>query len=128
MTLTAQFIVILFGGFIFSTGLLMLFNPKKALSILRKAGSSNLINYGEITARLIPAIALVIYSPYSKFPDILNLFGGFMIATSLVLYFVPRRYHHAYSVKWASILSPFHLRLIAPLAFLFGTAVIYAVL
>ncbi|MDG1275803.1 MAG: hypothetical protein P8O16_00895 [Algoriphagus sp.] len=124
----AQFIVILFGAFIFSVGILMLFNPEKALAILRKAGSTNLINYGEITIRLIPAIALVIYAPQSRFPDILKLFGGFMIATSLVLYFVPRRYHHAYLVKWAAILSPFQVRLIAPLAFLFGVAVIYAVL
>jgi hypothetical protein len=124
----AQFIIILFGGFIFSVGLLMLFFPEKALATLRKAGSTNWINYGEITIRLIPAIALVIYAPQSRFPDILKLFGGFMIATSLVLYVVPRRYHHTYSVKWASILSPLQVRLIAPLAFIFGSAIIYSVI
>jgi len=123
----SQFIIFLFGTFIFSVGILMLFFPERALSTLRKAGSTNLINYGEITIRLIPAIALVIYAPYSKFPDILKLFGGFMIATSLVLYFVPRRYHHAYSLKWASKLSPFQVRLIAPFAFAFGVALIYSV-
>lgn len=127
MIFIAQFIIILFGGFIFSVGLLMLFFPENALATLRKAGSTNLINYGEITIRLIPAIALVIYAPYSRFPDILKLFGGFMIATSLVLYFVPKRYHHAYSVNWASILKPNYVRWIAPLAFAFGTAVIYSV-
>jgi len=127
MILIAQFIVILFGTFIFSVGILMLFNPENALATLRKAGSTNLINYSEITIRLVPAIALVIYSSYSRFPDVLNLFGGFMIATSLVLFFVPRRFHHAYSVKWASILSPFQVRLIAPFAFLFGAAIIYSV-
>jgi hypothetical protein len=55
-------VVILFGIFIISVGILMLFNPEKALAALRKAGSTNLINYAEITFRLIPAIALVIYS------------------------------------------------------------------
>jgi hypothetical protein len=126
MILVAQLIIILFGTFIFLVGVLMLFNPDKALATLRKAGSTNLINYGEITIRLIPAIALVVYAPNSKFPDISKLFGGFMIATSLILYLIPRRYHHAYSVKWASKLSPSQVRLIAPLAFVFGAAVIYS--
>lgn len=127
MILTAQLTVILFGVFIISIGILMLFNPEKALATLRKAGSTNFINYAEITFRLIPAIALVIYAPYSRYPEILKLFGWFMIATSIVLYFVPKRFHHAYSVKWASILSPFQVRLIAPLAFIFGASIIYSV-
>jgi hypothetical protein len=127
MILFAQLIVILFGAFILSVGFLMLFIPKKALATLRKAGSTNLINYGEITLRLIPAIALVVCAPYSRFPEILKLFGWFMIATSIVLYFIPKRFHNAYSVKWASILSPFQVRLIAPLAFILGAVLIYSV-
>jgi hypothetical protein len=127
MILLAQYIVILFGIFIISIGILMLFNPEKALANLRKAGSTNLINYAEITIRLIPAIALVIYAPYSRSPEILMGFGWFMIATSLALYFVPRKYHHAYSMKWAGILKPLHARLITPLAFSFGAAMIYSV-
>jgi uncharacterized membrane protein YfcA len=128
MVILATWVVILFGIFIISIGILMLFNPEKALATLRKAGSTNLINYAEITIRLIPAIALVIYSPYSRFPEILKLFGWFMIATSLVLYFVPRKYHHAYSMKWAGILKPIQVRLISPLAFIFGAAMIYSAL
>lgn len=127
MILFAQLTVILFGVFIIFIGILMLLYPEKALATLRKAGSSNFINYAEITIRLIPAIALVIYAPYSRFPEILKLFGWFMIATSIVLYFVPRKYHHAYSMKWAGILKPIHVRLIAPLAFIFGAAMIYSV-
>jgi uncharacterized membrane protein YfcA len=127
MILLAKYVVILFGVFIISIGILMLFLPEKALAILRKAGSNNLINYTEITIRLIPAIALVVYAPYSRSPQILKLFGWFMIATSLVLYFIPRKYHHAYSMKWAEILKPMHVRLIAPLAFIFGAVLIYSV-
>ncbi len=127
MILTAQLTVILFGVFIISIGILMLFNPEKALATLRKAGSTNFINYAEITFRLIPAIALVIYAPYSRYPEILKLFGLFMIATSIVLYFVPRKYHHAYSMKWAGILKQMNVRFIAPIAFIFGAAIIYSV-
>jgi len=127
MVILAKCVIILFGIFIISVGILMLFNPEKALATLRKAGSTNLINYAEITIRLIPAIALVICAPYSRFPEILKLFGWFMIATSLILYFVPRKYHHAYSMKWAGILKPVQVRLISPLAFIFGSAMIYSV-
>jgi hypothetical protein len=127
MVILAKWVVILFDIFIISVGILMLFNPEKALATLRKAGSTNLINYAEITIRLIPAIALVIYSPYSRFPEILKLFGWFMIATSLVLYFISRKYHHAYSMKWAEILKPIQVRLISPLSFIFGSALIYSV-
>jgi len=127
MVILAKCVIILFGIFIISVGILMLFNPEKVLATLRKAGSTNLINYAEITIRLIPAIALVICVPYSRFPEILKLFGWFMIATSLILYFVPRKYHHAYSMKWAGILKPVQVRLISPLAFIFGSAMIYSV-
>ena len=42
--------------------MLMLFKPKRARATLRKAGSTNFINYAEITIRMIPATALIIYA------------------------------------------------------------------
>ena len=57
-----NWIVIFFGAFIIFIGFVMLFRPTKAREILRKAGSTNFINYAEITIRLIPAIALVIFA------------------------------------------------------------------
>jgi hypothetical protein len=105
----------------------MLFAPKKARETLRKAGSTNFINYGEITLRMIPAIGLIIYADYSKYPDVFKLFGWFMLGTSTILYFVPRRLHHAYSLKSADILKPLYFQLISPFAFLFGSVVIYCV-
>jgi hypothetical protein len=127
MMFIAQSVVAMFGFFIIAVGVLMLFYPKKALATLQKAGSTNLINYGEITIRMIPAIALVIYSPQSRFPEILQLFGWFMLATSAVLYVVPRRIHHAYSMKWVKLLKPWHVRSIAPFSFVFGGAILYSI-
>lgn len=57
-----NWIVIFFVAFIIFIGFVMLFRPTKAREILRKAGSTNFINYAEITIRLIPAIALVIFA------------------------------------------------------------------
>jgi uncharacterized membrane protein YfcA len=122
-----KWIVIFFGLFIIFIGFIMLFYPKKARSTLRKAGSTNFINYVEITFRLVPAIALILYSELSKFPDAFQIFGWIMLITSFVLYFVPRKIHHNFSMKSADILKPIYFRLISPFAFLFGGLIIYNV-
>jgi len=127
MVTIAKWTVILFGLFIIYVGFLMLFAPKKARETLRKAGSTNFINYGEITLRMIPAIGLIIYADYSKYPDVFKIFGWFMLGTSIILYFVPRRLHHRYSLKSADILKPLYFQLISPFAFIFGSAIIYCV-
>lgn len=128
MIIIAQYIVIFFGLFFIFAGLLMLFAPKKANAILRKAGSTNLINYAEITIRMIPAIALVIYSDSSKYPEVFKVIGWFMIATSIVLYFVPRQLHHRFSVKAADFLKPICFQLLSPFSILIGIAIMYSVI
>lgn len=107
---------------------LMLFNPKKARATLRKAGSTNFINYAEITIRMIPATALIVYSDFSKFPEVFKIFGWFMLVTSWVLYFVPRQLHYNFSNKSADILKPTYFQLISPLSFIIGVIIIYSVI
>lgn len=128
MTILAKYIVILFGIFLIGAGLLMLLKPAKAREYLRRAGSTNFINYAEISIRMLPAAALVIYSDLARFPMIFKVLGWFMLATSLVLFFVPRRLHHGYALKCADILTPQRFQWISPLSLLFGGAVIYAAL
>jgi len=123
----AKWIVIAFGIFLISAGLLMLFAPKKAREILRKAGSTNFINYAEITIRMIPAAGLILYAEFSKYPTAFKVLGWFMLITSLVLYFVPRRIHHGFSLKAADIIKPLYFQLISPFSFLFGATIIYCV-
>jgi len=128
MVFAAKCIVVLFGFFFFCSGFLMLFTPEKAREILRKAGSTNVINYAEITIRMIPATALIICSEYSRFPEVFRIFGWFMLMTSVVLYFVPRQIHHNFSLKSAEILKPIYFQLIAPFAFIIGCFLIYAIM
>lgn len=124
----AKLTLIVFGFFFIFVGCLMLFKPNTARATLRKAGSTNLINYGEITIRMIPAIALIIFSDESKYPSVFKIFGWFMLATSLVLYFVPKRLHNGFSNKAADILKPLYFQLISPLAALIGIVLINAVI
>lgn len=127
MEILAKWVVILFGIFFISAGFLMLFKPAKAREILQKAGSTPLINYGEITLRMIPAAALILAADLSKFPEVFRIVGWFMLCTSLVLYFVPRQMHHQFSLKAAAVLKPLYFQWIAPFSFLIGGLIIYAV-
>ena len=124
----AKWTIIVFGVFFIFVGGIMLFRPNVARRTLRKAGSTNLINYGEITIRMIPAIALIIFSDYSKYPEFFKLFGWFMLITSFVLYFVPKKLHHNFSNRCADILKPFYFQLISPFAILIGIVLLYSVL
>jgi len=128
MVTAARWVVILFGIFLIGVGFLMLISPKKAREYLRKAASTNFINYFEITISYDSCSSVVIYSDFTKFPEAFRILGWFMLGTSFVLYFVPRKIHHNYALWCAKILKPGYIRLTAPISFLFGSAIIYAVI
>jgi len=121
----AKYVIFLFGLFIIGVGFLMMIKPNKAREILKKAASTNLIHFTELTVRMIPAAAIVIYADVSKYPLFFKLFGWFMIGTSLVLYFVPREYHHKYALCCAKLLKPLYIRLLSPFSFILGGIIIY---
>ncbi len=125
MVLLSKWILILFGIFLIGVAFLMLLYPTKARATIGKAGSTPFINYMEITLRMVPATALVLYADFSNYPILFLVLGWFMLATSLVLYFVPRRLHHQYALKCAALLNPTVIRFISPLSLLFGLFIIY---
>ena len=127
VSIMAKWTVMIFGLFLILVGIMMLVDPERARRTLRKAGSTNLINYGEITIRMIPALALVYSAHLSKYPDFFKIFGSFMLITSLILYLVPKRVHHNYAMRSADILIPNLVRLLSPLSMLFGAILIDAV-
>ena len=114
--------------FFIIVGFAMLFFPNKANQILRKAGSTNLINYGEITIRMIPAASLILYSDFTKCPEIFKIFGWIMLITSFILFFIPKELHHRFSLKSADILKPLYFQLISPVSISIGVFFIYCVL
>jgi hypothetical protein len=76
---------------------------------------------------MIPALGLIGYADFSRFPQVFSVVGWFILGTSVVLYFVPRKWHHSYSLKSAEILKPLYFRLISPFSMLIGLAILYAV-
>jgi uncharacterized membrane protein YfcA len=111
-----RWLVILFGLFFIFVAVIMLTKPRIARETLRKAGSTNFINYAEITLRMIPAIGLILVAEESRSPSLFTIVGWFMLLTSLVLYFVPRKWHHHFSNKAANVLKPIYFQIISPFA------------
>ena len=121
----AKWIIILFGFFIIGSGFLMLLKPKIAREKLRRFASTNFTNYTEITIRMIIGIALILYSDFCKYQEAFEIFGWFMLITALILYCVPRKWHHEFSMKSADVIKPFYFRIISPFALLLGGLIIY---
>ncbi len=126
--LIAKGFVAIFGIYLICAGMLMLFRPEKARSILRKAGSTNLINYTELSLRMVPAVGLILSAEYSKFELFFKLLGWFMFISSIIIMIIPRQMHHQYSIKSAEILKPKYFQLISPFSILFGVILIYAIM
>ncbi|WP_188363189.1 hypothetical protein [Flavobacterium orientale] len=124
----ARVTLIAFGIFFILTGGLMLFKPNTARAILRKVGSTNFINYAEITIRMIPAVAFLIVAEQVQYTTFFKLAGWFMLLTSFVLYFVPRTLHHAFSNRCADFLKPVYFQMIAPFSMLIGGLLLCSVL
>ncbi|MFQ5564320.1 MAG: hypothetical protein ACE5FO_12215 [Parvularculaceae bacterium] len=121
-----QLLVILFGLWLIVVGVLMAAKPQTALRCLGKAASTNVINYAELTLRLIAGLALALYAEFSRFPEIFRIVGWFVVATSGILYFVPRPWHARYAVWWAENLTASIVRLLAPVSIAGGVFLIYA--
>lgn len=126
LVILSRIIITVFGLFIAGVGVLQAFKPARALSILTQAGSTNLINYGELLIRMIPGGALIIYAPFSRLQDIFFYLGWILVITSVVLILIPRRIHHQYALLCASLLPPSRMRFLAPASILYGCVLIYA--
>ena len=127
MTTAAQWLVILSGGWLIAVGALMFASPQTALGYLSKAASTNLINYLEISLRMISGLALVMCADSSEFPAVFLFSGLFVVATSAVLFCVPRKWHARYAVWWSKKPTAPYVRLTSPFALAAGVLLIYAV-
>ncbi len=124
----AQWLVLASGAWLIAVSFLMIFNPKTALGYLGKMASTDLINYSELTLRLIAGAALWRYSEFSKAPELLNVIGIFLALTAVILFLVPRKWHAAYAVWWSRNLNPTMVRFAAPVSLAAGAFLIYAVM
>jgi uncharacterized protein YjeT (DUF2065 family) len=128
MELISKGIIFCFGLFLIYSGFLMFLNPEKARAIIGKAGSTFLINYGELIIRLLLGISFVISAEANAYEKYLTTFGYFLIISALILMLTPMKTHHKFSTKAAETLKPIYLRICAPFSVSFGILILIAII
>ena len=123
----ARSIIALSGFWVLYVGVLMLLTPHRALTLLRKAGSTNLINYTELLLRLIWGAAMYYYAPYSTQKLFMQIFGGFVLISALILLSIPKQWHAAFSKTSAKQIRPNLVPWISPFAFALGVYLLFCI-
>lgn len=124
----SQWLVIVVGLWLIGLGVFMLIQPRQALGALGQLGGSPTIHIGEMAMRIIAGIAMVFAAAASRFPVAVSVIGSFLIVSALVLLLLPRRWHAAYTTWWSGRIPVAVVRLIAPMSWAMGWALIWIVI
>jgi hypothetical protein len=126
MQTLALIILIVAGGWLVAVGVMMAFRPHYALHVLSLTASSHRVNVSEQVPRLIAGAAMFVRADVSKLPQLFEVAGLFIAASSVVLLVIPLSWHNGYAIWWAKRIPPVAVRAIAPLSLLGGAGLIYA--
>lgn len=123
----SQWLVVLAGLWLMGLGVFMLIQPRQALAALGQMGGSPTVHIGEMAVRILAGVAMVSAAAASRFPVAIAVIGSFLIVSALVLLLLPRRWHAAYSTWWSRRIPVAAVRLIAPMSWVMGGALIWIV-
>lgn len=123
----SQGLVVVAGVWLIGLGGFMLVRPRQALLALSRMGGSPSVHIGEMAVRILAGAAMLLAAAGSRYPLAVLGIGGFLIVSAVVLLVLPRRWHAAYSTWWASRIPVPAVRLIAPLSWVMGGALIWVV-
>jgi len=128
MEVISKILVFVFGMFLIFSGFLMFLNPERARATIGKAGSTIIINYGELIVRLLLGISFVIAAKTNTYEQYFTIFGYFLIISAVILMLTPMKTHHKFSTKAAETLKPMYLRICAPFSIGFGLLILVAII
>lgn len=103
---TGGFITIGFGLMLIGLGLIAIFRPSSALTLLSKMGSTWRINIAELSLRALWGLGLCLWARLSPYPQGFYWGGIFMMVTSAIIVCLPLPWHNGYSRYWAARIPP----------------------
>jgi hypothetical protein len=122
----ALVILVVAGLWLFAVALWMALRPNSCIHLLGKMASTHRINLTEQGLRMLAGAAMVVRSGDAKWPQLFEIGGWFIVATSLLLMVLPLRWHAAYAIWWSRNLTPLTVRALAPVSAALGGGLIYA--
>ena len=127
VTTASQGVAVLLGLWMIGLGVFMAVAPSRALAALAAMGGTPTVHFGEMALRIGAGVALVFVAQASRFPTAVQVVGGFLIVSAVVLMLLPRRWHSAYSRWWAARIPRWAVRIVAPTSVLIGAVLIWTV-
>lgn len=128
MLILARTLIILSGLWLIAVSLFMIYRPLRALGALSNFASTNLINYTEISLRMLVGVAFIMAAREWQMSFLFNMFGWFLAISAAILFVVPRKWHHNYALYWSRKLTPFYVRAFAPLSLAIGIWILKSML
>ena len=123
----AYLLLLVSAAWLVSVSIFILVRPHLALSCLGKFASTNLINYTELSLRMISGFAFIQYADSTRHARIFFIFGCFLVVSAGILSLTPRRWHAAYASYWSRTLTPPMARVAASFSFVAGVLLLIAI-
>jgi hypothetical protein len=127
MEILTGIITTLFGLYLISLLILTLLRKKSSIIYFSSFASSAKAHYLEQLLRLIAGLGLLIYSEKMLFPKLFGIFGWALIATSILLFITPWKWHNKFG-EWAIPFTIRNLILYSVSASILGLVILYCVI
>lgn len=118
-------VVVAFGIALIVMAVVSAIKPEFAERALESFASSARAHYTEQAVRLCVGAAMILFSPFTLFPDIFNYFGWIVIVTTTGLLLIPWHWHHRFAM-WTIPWAIRHLKFYAVSSFTLGAFILYA--
>ena len=127
MVIVAGIITGLFSLSLIALLIVTLLKKETAVAFLSSFASSAKAHYIGQFYRLVVGLGLFIYADHMLFSGLFKIFGGALIASSLLLIILPWKWHNKLG-KWAGPIVIKHIVIYAVSAFLLGLLILYCVI
>jgi len=127
MDLLSGLAVVAVALFLLAQATLAMFSPATVRRFLAGFASTPKVHFTELTLRVVAGAAFLHYAPHMQYPQVFQLFGLVLLATTAALFFVPWQLHRRFA-QWA---VPLATRVLAPYALgsaIAGGFILYAVI
>ena len=116
----ASVVFFILGVFLLLTGIVMVSDPKRMLTVLTRMGSTVRIHFTELSFRFLAGLALYASAGQTLYLRGFQIAGIFLMVTSLMIMCVPPKFHNAYAVWWANRIPPTAVRFLGFLPIVIG--------
>lgn len=121
----ASVLVLLVAVYFIGLAIFTFARPELAKRFLESFASTQKLHFIEMIVRVVVGTALVYYAPQMKFSGIFTILGWIVIATTVILFFVPWKLHRRFA-EWSVRLATERIMLLGLGSFIIGVFMFFS--